>query len=185
MITTNMGAGGNFWVTATNPAGPWSDPVWIAAPGIDPDLFFDEDGRGVRRVVDVRVARDRHQDREVPVGGTQAVERHRRPVRGRPSHLQEGRVLLPDGGRGAVPKRRTPRRSLAARTSGGPTTRIRRIRSSRTSTRQGRATQFQGVGHADITQAHDGSYWIVFHGYRTVASGAQHTLGRETLRPRR
>lgn len=50
MITTLVGRGagkpGNFVVTATNPAGPWSDPYWIEnAPGIDPSLFFDEDGR--------------------------------------------------------------------------------------------------------------------------------------------
>jgi xylan 1,4-beta-xylosidase len=37
---------GNFIVTATNPAGPWSEPVWLdSAPGIDPSLFFDDDGR--------------------------------------------------------------------------------------------------------------------------------------------
>jgi len=45
MITTNVGAGGNFIVTSTNPAGPWSDPIWIEAKGIDPDLFFDDDGK--------------------------------------------------------------------------------------------------------------------------------------------
>jgi alpha-N-arabinofuranosidase len=37
---------GNFIVTATDPAGPWTDPIWLVdAPGIDPSLFFDEDGR--------------------------------------------------------------------------------------------------------------------------------------------
>lgn len=37
---------GNFICTATNPAGPWSEPHWIAnAAGIDPDLFFDDDGK--------------------------------------------------------------------------------------------------------------------------------------------
>jgi alpha-N-arabinofuranosidase len=37
---------GNFIVTATNPAGPWSEPHWLeSAPGIDPSLFFDDDGR--------------------------------------------------------------------------------------------------------------------------------------------
>ncbi len=37
---------GNFIVTATNPAGPWSEPYWLeGAPGIDPSLFFDDDGR--------------------------------------------------------------------------------------------------------------------------------------------
>ncbi|MBN1891094.1 MAG: glycoside hydrolase family 43 protein [Thermoflexales bacterium] len=45
MITTNVPKG-NFIVTATDPAGPWSDPHWLAdAPGIDPSLFFDDDGR--------------------------------------------------------------------------------------------------------------------------------------------
>lgn len=37
---------GNFIVTATDPAGPWSEPYWLeGAPGIDPSLFFDDDGR--------------------------------------------------------------------------------------------------------------------------------------------
>jgi xylan 1,4-beta-xylosidase len=46
MITTNVDKGGNFLVTATNPAGPWSDPYWLNdAPGIDPSLFFDDSGR--------------------------------------------------------------------------------------------------------------------------------------------
>lgn len=45
MITTNVGKGGNFVVKATNPAGPWSDPYYLDAPGIDPSLFFDEDGK--------------------------------------------------------------------------------------------------------------------------------------------
>ena len=36
----------NFIITAENPAGPWSDPIHIlGAPGIDPDLFFDDDGK--------------------------------------------------------------------------------------------------------------------------------------------
>ena len=36
----------NFIITATNPAGPWSQPHVIeGAPGIDPDLLFDDDGK--------------------------------------------------------------------------------------------------------------------------------------------
>ncbi len=35
----------NFIITAENPAGPWSAPHLIeGAPGIDPDIFFDDDG---------------------------------------------------------------------------------------------------------------------------------------------
>jgi xylan 1,4-beta-xylosidase len=37
--------GGNFYVTATNPEGPWSDPVPLDFDGIDPGLFVDDDGR--------------------------------------------------------------------------------------------------------------------------------------------
>ena len=44
LITTNVGGRGNFIVTADRPEGPWSDPVWIDLPGIDPDLSWDEDG---------------------------------------------------------------------------------------------------------------------------------------------
>lgn len=46
MITTNVDHGGNFIVTAADPAGPWSEVHWIDdAPGIDPSLFWDEDGK--------------------------------------------------------------------------------------------------------------------------------------------
>lgn len=47
MVTTLIGkGGGDFICTATNPAGPWSEPHFIkGAPGIDPDLLFDDDGK--------------------------------------------------------------------------------------------------------------------------------------------
>ena len=46
VICTNVSYGGNFIVTATDPAGPWSEPHYIeGADGIDPSLFFDEDGK--------------------------------------------------------------------------------------------------------------------------------------------
>ncbi|MBC7187529.1 MAG: family 43 glycosylhydrolase, partial [Calditrichaeota bacterium] len=44
VVTTCVDCGGNFYVTAKDPAGPWSDPVWLDQEGIDPSLFFDEDG---------------------------------------------------------------------------------------------------------------------------------------------
>ncbi len=56
VITTNVSAAasarnrklaaGNFIVTAQKPEGPWSEPHYLgeAADGIDPSLFFDEDG---------------------------------------------------------------------------------------------------------------------------------------------
>lgn len=46
LITTCSGCGGNFYITSTDPRGKWSKPVWIKdAPGIDPSLFWDDDGK--------------------------------------------------------------------------------------------------------------------------------------------
>lgn len=46
VITTNVRGGmGNFLVTAKDPAGPWSEPFCLGSEGIDPSLFFDDDGR--------------------------------------------------------------------------------------------------------------------------------------------
>ena len=45
MITTNVDGIGDFVCTATDPTGPWSEMHRIeGAPGIDPSLFFDDDG---------------------------------------------------------------------------------------------------------------------------------------------
>jgi len=46
VITTNVSFGGNFIVTATDPAGSWSEPYFLHnSTGIDPSLFFDENGK--------------------------------------------------------------------------------------------------------------------------------------------
>jgi xylan 1,4-beta-xylosidase len=45
LVTTNVWGTGNFYVTATDPAGPWSEPVPLDREGIDPSLFFDDDGK--------------------------------------------------------------------------------------------------------------------------------------------
>ncbi|MGA2609646.1 MAG: alpha/beta fold hydrolase [Terriglobia bacterium] len=46
MITTNVDGTGNFYVTAKNPAGPWSNPTLLPEiAGIDPSFFFDDDGK--------------------------------------------------------------------------------------------------------------------------------------------
>ena len=44
-ICTQVDKLGNFFVTADNPEGPWSNPIPVkGAEGIDPSLFFDDDG---------------------------------------------------------------------------------------------------------------------------------------------
>ena len=44
LVSTNVGGCGNFLVTAEQPEGPWSDPYMLDAEGIDPSLFFEDDG---------------------------------------------------------------------------------------------------------------------------------------------
>jgi xylan 1,4-beta-xylosidase len=45
-LVDGTGESGNFVVTATDPAGGWSEPHWLPdADGFDPSLFFDDDGR--------------------------------------------------------------------------------------------------------------------------------------------
>jgi alpha-N-arabinofuranosidase len=46
IVNTCVDCGGNFVITARDPKGPWSQPVWLKnVGGIDPSLFFDDDGR--------------------------------------------------------------------------------------------------------------------------------------------
>lgn len=46
IINTNFADKGNYIITASNPSGPWSEPHWLTdVPGIDASLFFDDDGQ--------------------------------------------------------------------------------------------------------------------------------------------
>ncbi|WP_343328641.1 glycoside hydrolase family 43 protein [Polaribacter staleyi] len=46
IINTIVGGKNNFIISASNPAGPWSNPTWLPkVEGIDPSLFFDENGK--------------------------------------------------------------------------------------------------------------------------------------------
>ena len=44
MTTTNNSTGQNFYVRTRDPAGAWSEPVYVDQDGIDPSLYF-EDGK--------------------------------------------------------------------------------------------------------------------------------------------
>lgn len=46
ILNTCVDCGGNFIITAKDPAGPWSNATWLPQleGAIDPSLFFDEDG---------------------------------------------------------------------------------------------------------------------------------------------
>ncbi|WP_254712677.1 glycoside hydrolase family 43 protein [Polaribacter sp. R2A056_3_33] len=46
IINTIVGGKNNFIISASNPAGPWSNPTWLPeVEGIDPSMFFDENGK--------------------------------------------------------------------------------------------------------------------------------------------
>ena len=45
IVNTCVDCKGNFLITARDPKGPWSDPVWLDFDGIDPSLFWDDDGK--------------------------------------------------------------------------------------------------------------------------------------------
>lgn len=43
IVNTCVQCRGNFVITAQNPAGPWSDPIWLPFEGIDPSLYWEGD----------------------------------------------------------------------------------------------------------------------------------------------
>ncbi|EPR15038.1 xylan 1,4-beta-xylosidase [Sphingobium indicum IP26] len=43
IVNTCVECGGNFVITAKDPAGPWSNPVWLPFEGIDPSIYWEGD----------------------------------------------------------------------------------------------------------------------------------------------
>ncbi|MDF1576642.1 MAG: glycoside hydrolase family 43 protein [Bacteroidales bacterium] len=180
MITTNITGGGNFYVTATDPAGPWSDPTWIKVGGIDPDLFFDEDGRAyvisstfVLNEIDIQTGQILTEGRKVwnGTGGRYAEGPH--------IYKKDGfyYLMAAEGGTEEAHSETIAR----SQSIWGPYTENRSNPILAHANAAGQGNPIQGVGHADMIQAHDGSWWMVFHGYRNLGgSGIHHTLGRET-----
>jgi alpha-N-arabinofuranosidase len=178
MITTNMGAGGNFYVTAADPAGPWSDPVWIEAQGIDPDLFFDDDGK-------VYVISSTFILYEIDLKTGKFISEGRKVWNGTGGRYPEGPhiykkdgfyyIMAAEGGTEEAHSETIARsNNIWGPYNSNPSNPILAHCNA-----AGQGNPIQGVGHADIINAHDGSWWIVFHAYRSVG-GTHHTLGRET-----
>lgn len=42
-VTATLEQYGNFIISADNPAGEWSAPIWLEVQGIDPSLYFEDD----------------------------------------------------------------------------------------------------------------------------------------------
>jgi len=180
MITTNMGGNfGNFYVTATNPAGPWSDPIFIDIPGIDPDLFFDEDGKSYVISSPFIVYEINLESGELLTEGLKVWN----STGGRYSeaphiYKKDGYYYLmaAEGGTEAAHSETIARSASVW----GPYTDNPANPILAHANAAGQGNPIQGVGHADIIRAHDDSWWIVFHGYRTVSDKEHHILGRET-----
>lgn len=180
MITTNVSSGsGNFYLTATNPAGPWSDPVFIDARGIDPDLFFDDDGKAY-------VISSTFELHEIDLKTGKFISEGRKVWNGTGGRYPEGPhiykkdgfyyLMAAEGGTEEAHSETIARsKDIWGPYNTNPANPILTHVNA-----AGQGNPIQGVGHADIVNAHDGTWWIVFHGYRTVGGGVHHILGRET-----
>ncbi|MFF4276596.1 glycoside hydrolase family 43 protein [Streptomyces sp. NPDC001536] len=178
LITTNVGARGNFIVTGERPEGPWSDPVWLDLAGIDPDLAWDEDGSCWVAVAGCAVARidpdtGKVLEGPLPVWSGSGMQDPEAP------HLYRvgewWYLLVAEGGTAyghsvSVARARSPRGPYEA----APANPILTHRST--------GLPIQCTGHADLVEAADGTWWMVLLGTRPRGYFPSfHVLGRETF----
>ena len=199
VINTCVDCGGNFIVTARDPAGPWSDPQWLPhVGGIDPSLFFDEDGKvyilnndapeGEPLYEGHRAIWIREIDAETfePIGEAVVavnggVDLSQQPVWIEGPHLYKvnGTYYLSaaEGGTG-------PQHSqvvLMADSPMGPfTPHPDNPVLTQRDLPEDRPNPITSVGHVDFTQDDDGNWWAVFLGTRPY-QGNEYNTGRETF----
>ena len=199
VVNTAVDSGGNFIVTATDPAGPWSDPVWLPTiGGIDPSLFFDDDGRAYLLNNDIPAVAPRYDGhraiwmqafdiekmqpfgpRKVLIDG--GVDPSTNPIWIEGPHIykRDGWYYLncAEGGTG-------PQHSqviLRSRKVWGPYTPYEKnpILTQRDLPAD-RAHPITNAGHADLVEGPDGRWWATFLASRNY--GAVHyNTGRETF----
>lgn len=180
MITTNVSYKGNFFVTAANPAGPWSEAIWIDMPEIDPDLFFDDNGRSYvvtsafeLAEIDIETGKLLSERRKIwnATGGRYPEAPH--------IYKKDGfyYLMAAEGGTEEAHMVTIARsHNIWGPYINNPSTPIATHVNV-----AGMGQPIQGIGHADIIQAHDESWWMMIHGYRSVTGyPPHHILGRET-----
>ena len=199
VFNTAVDNGGNYFVTAKNPAGPWSDPVWVKdLDGIDPSLFFDDDGKvyvlnngppeetprysGHRAIwiQEFQLATGKLVGpRKVLIDG--GVEPAKKPIWIEGPHLYRRNgwyyLMCAEGGTG-------PQHSeviLRARSPWGPFVPYEGnpILTQR-DLAPDRAAPIENAGHADLVEAPDGSWWATFLASRTYG-GTHYNTGREAF----
>ena len=145
MITTNVTNAGarNFFVTAEDPAGPWSEPTFVDVAGIDPDLAWDDDGQLLAPLLPRprrhRPVPHRRHDRRGARGARADVVRHRPAVPRGTAPLRAGRHLVPAHRRRRDRTPATPSPSPAAPPRPAPGRAARPTRSSATAAPTGRS----------------------------------------------
>jgi xylan 1,4-beta-xylosidase len=186
--------GGNFIVTAPAPAGPWSEPYWLDdAPGIDPSLFFDDDGRvwyTGNRVPPQGAGYPHH--REIWL---QELDLERMQLKGPRYSLWQGAVkgnlateaphlykidgmyylMVAEGGTGhnhAVTIARS--KDVAGPYEGNPRNPLLTHR------HLGLDYPIACTGHADLVETQTGEWWMVLLATRPYG-GYYYNLGRETF----
>lgn len=181
MIVTNVTSGGNLIVTATNPAGPWSDPVWVNQDGIDPTLFWDEEtcyyvgtSQGSIVLFEIDPTTGEHLTETKPIwkgtGGRWPEGPH--------LYKKDGwyYLLIAEGGTELAHCVTIGRsRNIWGPYEGCPDNPLLTHCSL-----AGQDSIIQGLGHSDLVQAADGSWWAVCLGFRWPV-GSHHLLGRETF----
>jgi hypothetical protein len=189
-ITTNVSdfESGQVIVHATDPAGPWSDPVTVPeAIGIDPDLCWDDDGTCYLtwHVLDFSVGGQGIRQAPIDLDTGTLLEPHYPVWQGSGMPMAEGPhlyrigdlwyLLLAEGGteRGhcvTVARASSPRGPFESY----PLNPVFTHRSS--------SHPVQNVGHADLVQTPSGEWAAVYLGARPRGSTPGfHVLGRETF----
>jgi xylan 1,4-beta-xylosidase len=182
MVTTNVSAGKHFYVTTEDPAGEWSEPIWIEREGIDSSLFFDEDGK----VYFSWTMRSAIYQAEIDIQTGQLLSPDRLIWKGTGGRYPEAPhlykindlyyLLIAEGGT-EYGHMVTIARSTSPWGDFEPCPH-NPILSHRNLEMHHR---IQATGHADLIQAHDGSWWMVFLAFRTMNHSMNHHLGRETF----
>lgn len=182
MITTDVRGLGNFYVTASNPAGPWSDPIRVPYGGIDPSLFFDDDGK-VYVTAQQGADYDSHAIQyEIDIATGKALSEPVVIWRGDGGPWTEGPHLYKIKG------------MYYMMTASGGTAKDHREIIGRSAspygpfelyphpilTHRGIEHPIQYLGHADLVVDSNGDWWAAFLGVRLVDSGYS-VLGRETF----
>ncbi|MDG6078071.1 glycoside hydrolase family 43 protein [Erythrobacter litoralis] len=198
IVNTCIECGGNFVIMATDPAGPWSDPVWLDFGGIDPSLYFADDGTAWITYNDAPPGPPRYEghraiwiqqfdpgtmrmmaERELLVDG--GVNPSDNPVWAEGPHIYKidgwYYLLTAEGGTAYQHSQTIYRsRELQGPYRPGP---INPILTQRDLPAD-RQDRVEATGHADIVQLGDGTWWGVFLATRPFV-GQSTLLGRETF----